>query len=332
MKSDTPKPKENLHLSRVIGDPNRPSPEEIKKLPSGLRVKGHFSGQRKKGKHQKKGSQSEQFGTKKNTESSAWSLVIFGGISLLFAIAAGFYWLESTQGKSGKTSNSSIQASNINSHRGIEIEPPIEYEISYKQAAENFAMSSNVDDRLKWVRFPDEVRSRLDEYSPDARDVPASILVRSGMSFNAGSSSHFFVANFEDGAQRLVAVTGTDEGPRVDWDAYALYNPISWEKILSGQAPEASVRVFLESSSHYNRTYEDPKVWSAYLISSPDLQAPLSGYTKRGSKLDQALSKSISGGRARVTLQLAIGPEDIQNLQVKISGIKHLGWVEDLKK
>lgn len=321
----------DLNWGRVIGDSHQTPYGDQKEFPTGFKIKGHSSGQERNEKRRRNDSESEQFGSEDNQKSSFLSVVIVGAVFLVLSSVAASFWLKSTKSHPNNSNATEITASDINSHRKIEVKSVADYDISTTKIAENFALSSSIEERLKWVRFPDEIRSRINEYTPFARDIPASIISRTGMSFDEEFNFDIFIANFEDGSQRLIAVVGTDEGLRVDWDAYALYNPVRWSEIFSGEATKTTARVFLERSSHYNYAYQDSKSWSAYLISNQNLKTPLSGYVKRGSELDQALSKSIERGRSRITLELTTTPADIKKFQMRITGIKHSDWVENRK-
>ena len=72
------------------------------------------------------------------------------------------------------------------------------------------------------------------------------------------------------GGRRLLYVVGTDEGPRVDWDAYVRYGTAAWELFLQGEVAEATVRVFPSASDYFDGSFKDREKWSAYALKSPE--------------------------------------------------------------
>ncbi|MDB4406753.1 hypothetical protein N9134_00955 [Akkermansiaceae bacterium] len=132
----------------------------------------------------------------------------------------------------------------------------------------------------------------------------------------------------EDQPARLVAVVETEEGPKVDWDAYIRYGDKSWDDVFSGKVEKATVMVHLKPSDYYDHQFSNSEKFSGYAITTPDSDRGLYGYVERDSPLDRALQHSIIAGPGRNTIEISINRESLEYSQVRISGIQAIGWVE----
>ena len=147
---------------------------------------------------------------------------------------------------------------------------------------------------------------------------------------DAESKYYTFVAVFEDGSRRLVAVIGTDEGPRVDFDAFAVLQSHPWDDILAGKVASARVRVAIKESRYQVGKYQDPDHWVSYRMVTEFDEGVLYGMVERGSDIAKKLAESSRYGQAYPMLDIEIDPVDIQSKQVLIKRIHSEDWIEDV--
>lgn len=300
---------------------------------SGLKVKGH---RRKKGQKRKRrgGHSTPSFekGKSKRSSRSLTAPLFLSGFLLLGAfILAGYWFLQKQSNRptlSQRTAELPLQ-SQINDHRQLEVKPNTIYDLPPARVAQNFALSDSFEERLKWVRNPEIIRSQRDHYDPSALNVPASIIKSIGAFGEAKSKYYSYAAVFPSGNRRVIAVIGTDEGPRVDFDAYAALHSHPWEDIIAGKVKSARVRVSIEPSRYNVRAFQDLTKWSAYRMTTEWNEGVLYGYIEKASELDLKLQAQARKGKTFPMLDLKIDPADIKNKQVLITGIPSENWIED---
>jgi len=246
-------------------------------------------------------------------------------VFLSLFLGSGLYLLKGTPSERADPDPS---LSSVNSHKSISIPDSTLYDIPPIKVAKKFALTTDVEERLKWTRNPEEIRKRLSQYPQGAREVLAHKITPQGDISIEDAHYTSFLAELENGERRLLCVVGTTAGPRVDWDAYARYGTASWDDILSGKVSLATVRIFPELSTHYLRNFRDEEKWLAFALGSPDLEIPLYGYLDKESELYQKVKPLLSSRIRRAVVDIKISREDIPHRQVEITGLRTLGWVE----
>ncbi|MEJ6730022.1 MAG: hypothetical protein QNK83_12750 [Akkermansiaceae bacterium] len=121
----------------------------------------------------------------------------------------------------------SNQSSGYDRYQTLDVPEDTLYDLPPLTVAKNFALSDSVREHLKWARKPEEITSRLPEYSEQALELPASSIRYLSQITLKSLIYETFVAEFADGSPRLLCVIGTPSGPKVDWDAYARYGNAS---------------------------------------------------------------------------------------------------------
>lgn len=304
-------------------------PRESQRL-SGLKVKGHHT---KKGKERRRKS-TPTFEKKSSSAGASLAPIIVGSFCLLVLLLGGGYWfLQSSTDRIFSVPSTpnlnTASSSKINDHRSLEVKVSTVYDIAPPRVAENFALSDSLEERLKWARRPEIIRTRLHRYDPQAIDVPASIINSIGTSIDPESKYYLYVAIFPDGARRMIAVMGTDEGPRVDFDAYACLHSHPWEDIVGGKVTSARARIIIEPTNYYVRKYQDRERWVSYRISTEIDEGVLYGYCERDSELHQQLANVTRTSRGYSILDLKLSPADTNNKQVLITKLHSDDWIED---
>ncbi len=176
-----------------------------------------------------------------------------------------------------------------------------------EEVARAFVAETDPAKRLQWVRNADEVKTRLAEYSDEARSEVGEIEKILGHQSDGGRSVTGFVVAFPSENLRLLELVGTPDGPRVDWDAYARHGTASWEDLWSGKAKQAVMRVFCEPSTERPQPFEDQEKWTCFRLSSPDLPQAALGFAAVGSVREERMKQVILGTpkyRQRFTLEI----------------------------
>lgn len=201
------------------------------------------------------------------------------------------------------------------------------YQTPPRKIAERFAHSTDVEERLALSRFPDHSRSLLKVYPPDAQNQPARRLKSLGYFAASGTPMEVFLAYQKDGTTRMVAVTGTREGPRVDWDAYARHSSVPWNEFFAGRSPEIIARVTVRPGEFYSRNFQDRDQWICFSLDNPDLEEGFYGYLPRHSSLADRLLSTLSQQFLRFTLTLRLDQEFPQHRQAEILRLNSPSWV-----
>ena len=205
------------------------------------------------------------------------------------------------------------------------------YETEARQLADDFAMSTNPEIRLRMCRYPDQVSKRLDSYPEGALSEPATQVTFIDVVDLGGIMAARFVAKFKDNSSRLICIISTENGLRVDWDCYARYNSKALPEMLAGKTQTAELRVFIRKSDYYNFSYKDDQQWTPFELESPDFEEIIYAYSLKGTTtgklLDAALSRMAPGKGLQVTLQISSKEDSHKRKQFSIDRVYAFGWV-----
>jgi len=199
-----------------------------------------------------------------------------------------------------------------------------------REIADAFLASADAKERLPWVRNPKDVAKRMNLYPEEALNHAVEKLTPLGSASVQNMVFARFVAKFPNGNKRLLCVLATDDGPKVDWDAYARYGSASWESILQGTAGPAEVRVFLKRGYYYTYNYRDDTIWQCYKVISPDTQEPIYVYARSDSQRGKLLAATFLGRRSRnqrMTLTISSSEGGHKHGQFTIDRVHSIGWV-----
>lgn len=221
------------------------------------------------------------WGGTKDSGSQTWPVkLILGGLILLAGAGIGAWFLSGQDRR--EISRQTPEATD-------EIRESLK---TAEAVARAFLAEPDPAKRLQWVRHADEVKTRLAEYSDEARSEVGVIEKVLGHQVDGARSVTGFVVAFPSGNVRLMEVVGTPDGPRVDWDAYARYGTATWADLGSGKAQQAVVRVFCEPATERPEPFEDQAKWTCFRLSSPDLPQAALGFAQVGA-LRETMMKSV---------------------------------------
>ena len=212
-----------------------------------------------------------------------------------------------------------------------------------EELAHKFTHTSDPQERLKLCRDPKRVTNLLASFPAQAlSEVPRSVIPM-GSAMVGTLSYERFAVTFSNGENRLLCVVRTDEGPKIDWEAYARHGNAFSSRIEENKTAKAGqkappnlaetrtaeVRVFASSSNYYNYRFSDDKAWRSYSLSSPDWEGVVTAYAAAGSITARILDQALRHARGahRVTLQLRSRPQDALRQQFEIEKVSAVGWV-----
>lgn len=196
--------------------------------------------------------------------------------------------------------------------------------------AENFTRATTQAERLKWVRQPTEVEAAVLKFfsSANVTHQMGAKLEALGPASTGELIYERFGVKMADGTPRILSVVPTAAGARVDFKAYARYDSVPWEALLSGQAKEAGeMRIFIEKGDYYNFDFKHEVRWQSFIATSPDLEAPVWLYLARTDPTFKRLEMASLARPVPVTVALrALGDSHLRR-QFEIAAFHGAGWV-----
>ena len=109
------------------------------------------------------------------------------------------------------------------------------------------------------------------------------------------------LVTFDTGRNRIAFLSpDIDKQWRVDFDGFARQVNPTWDRIISGTAGEATVRVQVIPDNYYNGVFQDEQSWACFAMPSPDHETLIFGYVARGTPQHAALTSTMSRGERRL--------------------------------
>jgi hypothetical protein len=197
------------------------------------------------------------------------------------------------------------------------------------KVAQNFIAATTNEERLKWVRDPEETAPLLEEFFTNGAGAKEKILnlKQAPLYANENFIIHGYQLSLEGGDRRLLCVVQMDNRAYVDFKAYARHCSSKWQDLLSGAASAAAeVRVFLDLGTAYMNQYADEEKWTSYTATTQDWEMPLYFYAARNSMTDEALRALTRAGTQRATLAIRSNNNSHQKKQFEIVELLTPGW------
>lgn len=201
--------------------------------------------------------------------------------------------------------------------------------LNARDVAEAFLRAETLEERLGFVRNPDNVVLGLPWFPTATKACPIPYLTLNNMGSASASgelSFERYAVGMPDGSHRLLCVTQTPRGLLVDYEAFARYGT-SWKRLLAGE-PGSEVRLIIRQSYYFQPPFEDDSKWLSYELSNPDWPGNLTGYAPIDSVTAQVLQKMLSKSpRQRLIVQLRAEEESHRSKQFLIEKVLSSGWV-----
>ena len=196
--------------------------------------------------------------------------------------------------------------------------------------ARRFLAATSVDDLLPLVRNLALAEPRIRAFYPTGK-VKAPGLA----GFNTGESLVIqgkFVSlgvRTREHEERSIALMDTPQGLKVDWESWAGWSEISWEKFLSTKPVSEHVfRVTLSAVDYYNFGFADESKWRSFRLVSADGENSIYGYVEKGSVLEQRIRPDAEAKGIPLMLSLKFPAAATVSNQVEIKGLVSDGWVD----
>ncbi|MDB4569888.1 hypothetical protein N9Z95_02565 [Akkermansiaceae bacterium] len=221
------------------------------------------------------------------------------------------------------------ESTNPLGHQHLDVDDATLFDIKALEVAKKFILSEMVEERLKWVRSPEIIRERLDDYPAEVLTRPPLKMVKFGTGVDPDFETVIFGVLVErGGSRRFITMVATEDGPRVDWDAFARYCTESWEDIFAAKVEKAKVRVNVKLSDNFTGDYQDHDKWGCFELYSDDFDQPLHGYCERSSKDFSGIETACQAGQEQFYLEVEIDPHQITKGQIAIATMIKDRWEE----
>ena len=151
---------------------------------------------------------------------------------------------------------------------------------SVTDALHGFLRAQSDEERLQYLRHTDESRSRiLSAIQSTTWDFGAIEMIGDVMLVHdSGREIASVDVGFSNGLARTAVFELTADGPKLDWESFALHEQIGWEEFLDGTG-EASFRIELTRDDYYNYNFGDQKLWTCFRLVNPKNSVACWGYT-----------------------------------------------------
>lgn len=197
--------------------------------------------------------------------------------------------------------------------------------------AQSFFKAANWEERLKFVRQPEAVRSMMQEYYQTHPDgpindaalslaLPVRHLVNLSFEIPSLNRSHFLC---------IVLLKGRH---LVDWESSSLFQEEQIHQLRAARSP-LPVRIAVtvakkEDNSYYNYAFSDASRWECYQLGYPGLNLNLFGYAVKDSP-DAAALDAMLGivDKQAAVLEVRFPPDSQTDNQVEIVSVLRSEWV-----
>ncbi len=200
--------------------------------------------------------------------------------------------------------------------------------------ARTFLDADTIPKVLPLVRDPAGVEKKLRILYPDGR-VPAAGLSEFATKGNLVYEGNVFSIYFrtKDYEERLISFVRTPDGMKVDWESYAGWSDMPWEKFIAEKTQKPVLfRTMLKKDEYYNFAFADEEKWQCYQMTSPDGLHTLYGYVRKDSPTALKLLTDGENRPVPVTVELRFQGSDNSRNQVIIDDVVEQGWVTGLEK
>lgn len=268
----------------------------------------------------------------------AWSSLLVLAVLVVLGITVAI-WMR----QQGARSSTAVRAPQ-------ESRPPAEVRVRSEFVSPTEAEALDLVERALAVRSPDGV---ADCFHPGAGGPSAvvrfleafeatdgrldSLKWLGSMDANRLLTEGVVLLTLKDGTprSRLAILTPDDGGVwKIDFDAFARTAVPPWDEIMGAKEATGLVRVFAVEDHYYNGPFRDDRRWRCFSLASPDIEATMLGYCRRGSPQDHAMRRILHplGSVAkkdpvkRVTLRIR-GVGEADDRQFEIARVVAEDWV-----
>ena len=151
-----------------------------------------------------------------------------------------------------------------------------------------FLECESAEEQLAFVRRPEFVQMKMTHPVSNLSrfDLPSSTLRSLSNTFQEvsanGKDFGWAHVSFEDGTARTALFELTAEGPKLDWDSFVFYEPLSWDAFLTRRpVGNYTFRVEVSPSDYFNFGYKDESRLLCFKLVNPSGGETCWGYVDR---------------------------------------------------
>jgi hypothetical protein len=276
----------------------------------------------------------------KITVSGAIAALAFTGL----AVRGSTNYLGQNENRSGENARTpaAIDPTDPDSFKGESQEAAL---TKVAKALRKFAKLPTWQERLPFVRNPDEVKPLMAKYYETHSDGPIEKLIidpqisfiQRGEGVFALLQGRFTPKDSEFGeTQLLIFLAEAQEGEPAflfDWKVLVNYEPTSWEDFIALKSTEpASFRLRVAPGDYYNQPFMDAEKYASYTLFPLHRDKQAFGFVERGTplakRLKENVAKELNQNRAMI-LYLSFPEKTKFDNVLKIDSIVSDGWLED---
>ncbi|MEN9992279.1 MAG: hypothetical protein RLZZ224_1981 [Verrucomicrobiota bacterium] len=181
-----------------------------------------------------------------------------------------------------------------------------------QKTIEQFFLADTIDEKLAFVRYPDEVRPLMEAYyaKNPIRALPCD-LITSYEFFTQEDRCFWKILTVHGDQQRewvnLEQISDTEV--RIDWESLVHYQPMPWSDYTKNTpySPQ-DFRVTLHPTPHYVGEFADESRWASYRITAEGYDEVLFGYVMRNSEAHAKIEMALSQQSPILLVTLMIPP------------------------
>jgi hypothetical protein len=203
---------------------------------------------------------------------------------------------------------------------------------SPREIAEKFLAAKTHEQRLLWVKNPEETSDILREFYETGVGKNLKVTKLTPLPQVIGNEDNHsrFAVNIDDGTIRFLCVPYAENGDgKVDFKCYSLYGSASWQALFDGSATKADeVRVITEPSNYYNGEFTDESKWISIIATSTDLDIAYFYIPKDQPEMARFFSDPKMAA-ARYTLAIESIGKSYQRRQFAVTRVLCASWLSE---
>lgn len=194
-----------------------------------------------------------------------------------------------------------------------------------------FLEAKTVEEILPLVRNPQASEARIRAFYPGGKITPSGLAAFNTTRALAVRGKIMSVSvRTRELDDKAIAFVDSPQGLKIDWESWAAWSELSWEKFLSSKPTTGHVfRVTLSAVDYYNFDFADESKWRSYRLISPDGEHSVYGYVEKGTVLEQRIRPDADTKQTPLMLSLKFPAGATSASQVEIDRFVADGWVEE---
>ncbi len=182
-----------------------------------------------------------------------------------------------------------------------------------KEAAESYAQleealtayyaAETIEEKLKYVRYPDRVEPLMRDYYSRAELEPKEYRAINEFHILSLDNRPFIALSVKVGEDEMLPLLAekTPDRLRFDWESAVAYQPMSIEEFIEKRPAEAmDFRVYVTQDNYFSYEFQDESQWLCYKLTERDGEQHLFGYLPITEAEAMKKILSLNGSRGRI--------------------------------